>query len=222
MAISFASPSTYASTATAATRSLFHTCAANTGLLLVRVCLRGASSLPTSVSLTYGGSNMPLVSGASISNSSGRIYNGLYALPNPPIGSNLELKASWTNASNCVLTATNVFGCNTSPIAGAAASGNSLAPSVSTGDSTPNALAVDSLVASSGRTLTPGSGLTALYAQINSISGSNDLTHRAGSKTAAASSTMPWSLDLATNWALTACILLPSQPKASANFLSFF
>lgn len=222
MSITFGSVTSSISTATATTRSVYHTCATGTGLLLVRLALRGASATPASVTVTYGAASVPLVTGSAATNTTSRAYSGIFALPNPSTASNLELKATWTQSANCVIAACDVFGCDSAPTAGANASGNSASPGTSTSDATPGALAVDSLTVNGGRTLSPGSGSQAAYAQMNTSTGANDIAHRAAIKTSAAPLTMAWSLDTSSNWAASVCVLLPTQAGSNGNFLQFF
>lgn len=222
MAILFSGVTPYVAPSTAVTRGVYHTCAAATGLLLVRVALRGASLAPTGITVTYGGTALSLVSGTAATHSSSRAYSGIFALPNPTIGSSLELKASWAQAANCVLTATNVSGCDTLPIAGASATGSNTTPSCTTSGGPTGALVVDSLVVNSGRTLTPTGGSSAVYAQLTTSSGANDLAHRAASKSSSTSNTLTWSLDSAVNWAMSVCLLNPSNAAAKGKFFVFF
>jgi hypothetical protein len=222
MAILFNGVTSYVAPSTAVTRSVYHTCATATGLLLVRVALRGASLAPTGITVTYGGTALSLVSGTAATHSSSRAYSGIFALPNPTIGASLELKASWAQAANCVLTATNVSGCDSMPINGASATGSNTTPSCTAGGGTAGALVVDSLVVNSGRTLTPTGGSNAAYAQLTTSSGANDLAHRAASRSSNPSITLTWSLDSAANWAISLCVLNPSSAAANGKFFLFF
>lgn len=69
--------------------------------LLVRVNLRGQTADPTSITVTYNGVSVPLISGASAINTGSHQYSGLYYLASPATGAN-NVVVSWTNASACV------------------------------------------------------------------------------------------------------------------------
>jgi hypothetical protein len=222
MAVTFGSVTNLVATSTAVTRTVNHTAAAGTTLLMVRISLRGASSSPTGVTVTYGGVSVPLVSGATATHSTSRAYTGIFALTAPTTGSSLAVVASWTNSANCIITVQDVSGSNTTPVGGAGATGSSTAAAVSVSDSTSGAIAVDNVVANSGRTLTPN-GSTAFYAQLTTSSGANDLVTRAGYRTSASPVSMAWTLDSSVNWATAACVVRPSVvPVASSNFFALF
>lgn len=222
MAVSILSNSSNVGGAAATSRSYNHTCPSGTTLLLVRVALRGSTNTPGSVTASYGGTALTSVAGTSISNSGNRAHTVMLALPMPPVGQAQALAVSWSQSSTCILTGSNVAGSSSLPVGGAGVYGSSAAPGVFTGSSVSGALVIDSLVANSNRVLTPGSGLTAQYAQLATSTGNNDVAHRAATRPAAASVGMTWAMDSSANWVISACVLLPSSPPNSGSFFAFF
>lgn len=220
MAVSVLGHSSSVGTSAGTSKSFNVTVNTGSNLLLVRVALRGTSSIPSNISVSYAGNGLTFVSGSLASNASSRAVTAFFALMNPATASSLSLSTSWTNSANYIISASSISGAGQFPINGGAAYGNSTSPSVSAGTAVTGGLIFDTAAANSGRTLTPAGGGTAQYSQLETTSGASDLVNRGATKVTAPSATMSYTLDTSTNWVISVCTVEPVT--AGANFFAFF
>lgn len=222
MAVSVLHTTNVVAGSTGTSKSYNHTCNSSTTLLIVRVSLRGTSTTPSSVSVTYGGTSMTAIPAGNISNTSNRIHLATFRLPYPTTGSALSVAASWTGTANCVIVATDVSG-GVTVGGGAGLYGNSTSASL-TMNGPVGSLLFDTVITNATRTLTPSGGNTAQYAELDTSTGSSDLSTR-GSTASGAGDTavyMTSTLDSAENWAITSFYVPAATTGNAGNFMLMF
>ena len=179
--------------------------------LLVRVNLRGQSSSPSSVSVTFNGVSVPLVTNATALNASSRTYAGIFYLATPD-STTANIVVSWTNSSACVAGASHVTEGDT-PTNG---NGNTGATTTATVDitSTVGDLVVDATNVSSSLNLT--SNTTQDFAGTSTGAATNIDGHGSHADAVGTTTTMSYGISSSANWAIAGCSI-PTKIASSSQ-----
>lgn len=222
MAVSIGSISTAKRSSASTSFSYTHLCGQNTGLLILRVSLRGTGSTPSNVSVAVAGGPATLIPNSNAVNTSNRSYNAFFALASPAAGT-LNITINWTNNANIISSALDVNGADALNLTAWTTTGNSGSASLAV-TCPVNGAVLDCVCANNDRSFTP-SNITAHYATIQTVTGNSDVSHRAGVTQVPGARTIGWSIVSSSNYAYSAIALaaaIEEPPRSGSDFFSFF